>query len=509
MCCHCMNRREFMELAMTASAGVVTGLGAGAAGGVHAAGTTWQDISWEPSRPLYTVSRPLRVLPVLMYRVPRKREMTSYKSWGGVQSHEIAAEESERISGEWCRLRDSIGFPLEVQPVVRVTNPEEAAQIDHSRVDLTVVYPATGSGDTLRACIPERGAVLFARHKSGPVYYWYEALSTRYLAKTGEQPDTERRVSVRDVVIDNLDELRWRLRAWNAVNNLIGCRVATLGGFQGKYAPEAPEIARRKWGIEIINLTYADFEKRLKAAFAYPSLMAQAERWADTFLSLPGTALETERSYVVNAFVLYALFKQFMAESGASVFSIMDCMSAIMPMSRTTACLTLGLLNDEGLIAFCESDFVVIPAGILLRHIAGVPVFMHNSTFPHDEGIVTCAHCACPRRLDGQGYASARILTHYESDFGAAPKVEMPLGQMVTFINPEYATGRWLGLRGVVRDNPFYEICRSQQDVQILGPWERLLNEVRDSHWMMAYGDHLQTAGYAASKIGVQWDPLI
>ncbi|HPO30877.1 MAG TPA: sugar isomerase, partial [Candidatus Hydrogenedentes bacterium] len=113
--------------------------------------------------------------------------------------------------------------------------------------------------------------------------------------------------------------------------------------------------------------------------------------------------------------------------------------------------------------------------------------------------MVTCAHCACPRRLDGQTYAPARVLTHYESDFGAAPKVSMPPGQVVTFINPEYATGRWLGMRGVVKDNPFYEICRSQQDVQILGPWERLLNEVRDSHWMMAYGDHLQAAGYAAS----------
>jgi len=497
-----MNRREFMELAMVASAGVAVGLGAGAA---VAAGV---DITWDPSRPLYTISRTLRVLPVLMYRVPLKREMASYKSWGGVQSDAAAAEESDRISEELRGLAASIGFPMEVLPVIRVRNPEEAKNIDHGKADLTIVYPATGSGDTLRACIPPRGAIIFARHKSGPVYYWYEALSTRYLARDGESPDTDRRVSVRDVVIDSVDELRWRLRAWNAVNNLVGCRVATLGGFQGKYAPDAPQVAREKWNMEIINLDYAEFEKRLKAAFADTALMARAEQWADLFLALPETRLETERSYVVNAFVLYVLFKQFMREADASVFSIMDCMSAIMPMSRTTACLTLGLLNDEGLIAFCESDFVVIPAGILLRHLAGVPVFMHNSTFPHDEGMVTCAHCACPRRLDGQTYAPARVLTHYESDFGAAPKVSMPPGQVVTFINPEYATGRWLGMRGVVKDNPFYEICRSQQDVQIFGPWERLLNEVRDSHWMMAYGDHLQAAGYAASKIGVRWDPV-
>ena len=128
---------------------------------------------------------------------------------------------------------------------------------------------------------------------------------------------------------------------------------------------------------------------------------------------------------MVNAFVLYGLFKDLMREHDAPAFTIRNCMSTIMPMAETTPCLTLGLLNDEGLMAFCESDFVIIPAGILLHHIAGTPVFLHNSTFPHD-GIVTCAHCSSPRRLDGVRYEPARIVTHYESEYGAAPKVEMP-----------------------------------------------------------------------------------
>ena len=37
------------------------------------------------------------------------------------------------------------------------------------------------------------------------------------------------------------------------------------------------------------------------------------------------------------------------------------------------------------------------------------------------------------------------------------------------------------------------------------GDWEKLLYEVRDSHWMMVYGDHLKEVGYAARKIGVDW----
>ena len=235
--------------------------------------------------------------------------------------------------------------------------------------------------------------------------------------------------------------------------------------------------------------------------------MALAEEWTEAYLSIPNTTLKTERQFIVNAFLLYGLFKDLMAENGATAFTIKDCMSVIIPISKTTACLTLGLLNDEGLLAFCESDFVIIPAGILLRHIAGTPVFLHNSTFPH-KGIVTCAHCSAPRRMDADRYEPTTIYTHEESDYGAAPKVDIPIGREVTFIDPEYATGRWIGFRGNVEDNPFLPICRSQQDVRIQGQWKKLLSEVRDSHWMMVYGDHLKEVGYAARKLGMRWENI-
>ncbi|KPL08923.1 hypothetical protein AMJ85_07525 [candidate division BRC1 bacterium SM23_51] len=110
--------------------------------------------------------------------------------------------------------------------------------------------------------------------------------------------------------------------------------------------------------------------------------------------------------------------------------------------------------------------------------------------------------------MDGTNYAPAKIMTHYESEYGAAPKVELTKGQEVTFIDPEYSTGRWVGFRGNVKDNPFYEICRSQQDIEIQGDWKKLIKEVRDSHWMMACGDYLREVGYAARKIGIQWDAI-
>ena len=110
--------------------------------------------------------------------------------------------------------------------------------------------------------------------------------------------------------------------------------------------------------------------------------------------------------------------------------------------------------------------------------------------------------------MNGVEYDPTEITTHYESEYGAAPKVEMPVGQELTFIDPEYSSGRWLGFKGEVIRNPYYEICRSQQDVRIMGDWKKLKSEVRDSHWVNVYGDYLKEAGYAARKLGLTWDNI-
>ncbi|HAK95354.1 MAG TPA: sugar isomerase [Planctomycetes bacterium] len=444
-----------------------------------------------------------------MYATPQRREAASWKSWSSILTHEAAAEEAGRIAAELSALAARAGFPLEILPVAKVTAPEAAAEALGSGQDVAIVYAATGSGALLRACLAGGDkTIIFVRKRSGPLYYWYEALSVKYLRANAAAPGPEEpAVSVDDVVVDSQDELRWRLQAFFAARNFTGARVVALGGAGGKYAADAPAKARECHGLDIIEVGYDELAGRIRAAFEDRSRVARAEAWAAAYARLPGTKLETDQSFVVNAFLLYGIFKDILAERRASIFTINSCMGTILPMARTTACLTLSLLNDEGLVAFCESDFVIIPAGILLHFVARAPVFLHNSTFPHD-GIVTCAHCTSPRRMDGARYAPARILTHYESEYGAAPKVAMPEGQALTFIDPEYATGRWVGMRGEVIDNPFYECCRSQQDVRIRGPWRRLLAEIRDSHWVMAYGDHVRAAGYAARRCGIAWDPI-
>jgi len=196
-----------------------------------------------------------------------------------------------------------------------------------------------------------------------------------------------------------------------------------------------------------------------------------------------------------------------MDSEGSRAITINGCMGTIMPLAETSACLTLSLLNDAGYLSFCESDFVVIPAGILLANISGKPVFLNDPTYPHD-GIITLAHCTAPRRMDGRNREPARILTHFESDYGAAPKVEMHIGQIVTNIIPDFQVSQYVGLKGTIIDHPFMDICRSQIDISFDVDSNILAKRMPGFHWMTGYGDYLRETGYALKRLGIEWEQL-
>ncbi len=509
MCDHCMNRRQFHAITSAGLAGSLMGLS------WVAADESAAIRPWDPDQAPVVTGRPLRVQPVLVHANQSPREKSSWRSWGEIVNEPAAAEEMQRIAGELRALSQRADFPLEILPPVKVTTTEQAEGLQQGDFDVVLLYAASNASLFHPCCAADRqrDTIVFVRHKSGPTYYGYECLGVRFFPVPNPElwqknsADDHGPVTLDDVVVDDYDDVLWRMRALYGLKNFVGQRVLALGGPQGKYDATAPEVARQRYRLDIRDVSYDDLAARLKSVASDARLQKWCAASTDRYLAMPDTKLETRPEFIHRAFALHHIFHQWLAEHEAPAITINACMGTIITMSDTTACMPLSWLNDEGYIAFCESDFVVMPPGILLHYIAGKPVFMHNSTFPH-KAMVTCAHCTTPRRMDGQRYEPVRIMTHYESDFGAAPKIDMPIGQQVCAISPEYATGRWVGIKGIVRDNPDFAICRSQQDVEIQGDWKRLIHEARDSHWMMVYGDYLREAGYAAHKLGLTWDCL-
>jgi hypothetical protein len=448
----------------------------------------------------------LRVQPVLVYQLPQRRPQTSWRSWGGLQTAQDVIEEKERIGRELRLIAGQTAYPVELLPLREVTDVASGKAAAAGDYDVLLSYAAGGGVNVLESVSrPDRHEIIFLRHRSGPVSLWYEIIHPRYLRKTVDEQG-QPGVTAQDVVVDELGDVAWRLRALGGLKSTLGRRILCLGGAAGWGAGgrKAPQMARDLFRMDLLPVTYDELGRRLKVARTDDAGVRLCRQLAADYLSKSGVRLETDRPLVENAFVLTSVLRAMMNEAGATAFTINNCMSTVMPIGQTTACLPLSLLNDEGYLAFCESDFVVIPSGILLNSIAGVPVFLNDPTTPH-HGLVTLAHCTAPRKLDGRNLEPVRLMTHFESDYGASPKVEMRVGQKVTNIVPDFNFKRWVGFEGEILGNPFLPICRAQIDVGIKGSTDRLAEEMRGFHWMMCYGDYLKETGYALRKLGVDW----
>ncbi len=488
------------------------GMGAVTIGGVALSGLSWPGLlaAAQEEETSGLVRRPLRAKPVLIHSLPQRRPQTSWRDWGGLQTLQDAEAETARIRQELADLGRRADFPVEFLPVSRARTPADISAVsDLATADVILVYAAGGGTDIYNALGGlNKDMVFFCRHKSGPVYLWYEIISPRYLRQHTDSLAVKG-VDDGDVVIDSQDEILWRLRSLAGLRNAIGTRVVAIGGPEAWAQPAGvvPKLVAEKWKFDMPTVPYEELGRLIREARSDTSAARKARADADAYLGSPGTTLETDRAFVVNAFLLARVFRGLMKAADCRAITVNSCMGTIMPLAETSACLTLSLLNDAGYLAFCESDFVVIPAGVLLANISGKPVFLNDPTYPHD-GIITIAHCTAPRRMNGREAEPARILTHFESDYGAAPKVEMKKGQFVTNIAPDFAAKRWLGLGAEIVEAPFLPICRSQADVRFTCDSLTLAKRMPGFHWMTGYGDYLRELGYALKRVGIEWERL-
>jgi len=492
--------------------GFLRGVSGAGALGMALTGLTWSSVAMAagsgdragPQR------RALVVRPILVYEIPKRRPQTSWRSWGGIATQEQAEQEMVHIQGELSKMKERADFPVEFLKPVGIRSAEDAAKIDGlEQADVAIIYAAGGpmtAFDAIgRRC---KNMLIFCRHKSGPVYLWYEIISPRYLRQHTDTLKVQG-VDDGDVIVDSQDEILWRLRAMAGLKNTLGTRILCIGGPDAWAQPKdvVPNLVREVWKFDMQTVSYDDLGKLIKEARADSNAVSQAKEQAREYLKGRGVKLDTKPEFVENAFLLEQVFIGLMKKADCRAITINGCMGTIMPMAETSACLTLSILNDAGYLAFCESDFVVIPSGVLMANISGKPMFLNDPTYPHD-GVITLAHCTGPRKMNGKDLEPVRILTHFESDYGAAPKVEMRKGQVVTNIAPDFLVKRWVGLKGEIIDAPFMDICRCQIDIRFTCDSRKLAERMPGFHWMTCYGDYMKEVGYACKKVGIQWENL-
>ena len=493
------SRREFLGGASIASLGAVA-----------LSGLTWKTLSaaQQDTVPKAPPRRPLVVKPVLVYGVYKRREKTSWRPWGGIQTEADAREEVARISKELKQLDKEADFPVQMLPVSSVKSRQEMAALkDLDKADCVILYAAGGPSSAFDEVLKrKKDTIFFVRHRSGPVYLWYEIVSPRYLRQHSDEQKLKDLLP-EDVVVDDQNDILWRLRALCGLKNARGARIVCLGGPMGWACPEAPKHAVEHFGFELLTVDYKQLGRLIHEIDTDPAAVALAKQRANKYLADKNVSLEADKNQVVRGFLLDQIIRGLMIKHDATVFTIGHCMGTVMQVADTTACLALSTLNDDGFWSFCESDFVAIPAGVLLCNITGQPSFLNDPTYPH-HGVITLAHCTGPRRMDGKTRLPVRLVTHFESDFGVAPKVEFTEGTVVTNVLTDFQAKKWLGVTGTIQDVPFLPICRSQIDVKLDCDCQQLAERMRGFHWMTAYGKWLKEMRYAVRRTGIEFEQL-
>jgi len=441
----------------------------------------------------------LVVQPVLTYDVSHRREGRSWRNWGGVQTEEAAKKEATRISQELNELCRSADFGVRALPLAKVADKQQVSTLKTVKADVLLIYAAGGGTDTLNELAAlNKSLIIFVRKHSKPYYLWDEIVHSRFLRSHTDnlrQPNAD----FNDVAVDDNEEILWRLRALFGLKNILGRRIICIGGPGGWSFPKAPELARERFGLDMVTVPIPELNSMIEAGRKNKELMAQCRQEGKNYLGTSFVSLRTTKEAVTEAFLLRKLFHDLMARSEAFAVTVRGCMGSyagIMP------CLTLTLTNDAGYMAYCEGDFVVIPSGILMHYICGKPTYLCNPTYPH-KGRMLFAHCTAPRRMDGKSLEPVEIVTHYESDHGAATHVAFRKGQVLTIIKPDFEAKHWLALTGKIIDTPWLPTCRAQVEVELGADTQEVLQNLRGFHCMLAYGDYTREVAYAAKKVGI------
>ncbi|MFP3238688.1 MAG: hypothetical protein RXQ00_05720 [Caldivirga sp.] len=462
-------------------------------------------------------TRPLIIKPILLYAEYKKVEGSSWRNWGGIQSRKDAESELLRIRDELNKFMEHLDFPVKILSADMVSELKELEGIaqDINLSDLVLLYAAGSrliftpgieapavSLDEIRYLVSKKPVIVFIKYKTGPLYLWYEIMHARFIRLNVNDNPAQPWLTYDDVVVDDYEELLWKLRALYALKNVRGRRVLSIGGVSGwEIGAKAAENAQKIWGLDIVNIPYSELEEEIH--YVERNEKDLVNKVLQNYFSLGDVKVEIPQGNVERAIILYRALRRLAERYNADAVTSPGCMSSVIKIAKTPPCFTYSILNDEGLPSICEGDFVVIPAFLFLRYLTNKPVFMGNPTYPHNNRVLM-AHCTAPRKMDGRNPEPAVLLTHYESDEGAAIKVLMRKGQVVTIVDPSFDGKSWVIFRGKIMDTPSYPACRTQVEIEIEGDWKLLRKKLRGFHWLLVYGDYLKEIEYALEKIGIE-----
>ncbi len=198
-------------------------------------------------------------------------------------------------------------------------------------------------------------------------------------------------------------------------------RIGLIGGASGWLISSDIDRAavEENHGVKFVDIPLSELEEDFAAVAQEDPAQDEIVGKMQGFLS-GGRTPEDLR----DAARMYIALKKLIADNELNALTL-KCFG-ILNSCRTTACLALSLLNDEGIIAGCEGDIPALWTMMYVNYAFGQPAFMANpASSNRKELTIDFAHCTIPLAMV-HGY---RLPSHFESNSGIGIAGSVPSGR--------------------------------------------------------------------------------
>ena len=214
------------------------------------------------------------------------------------------------------------------------------------------------------------------------------------------------------------------------VKALGGCTIGLIGEASPWLIASGidKEALSKRCGVsfrEICIGTLADKYLGYRELWKNHTLSAGARAELDEVLCRFSCSLEGDRTAedLSDAAIMYLALASICKEEHLDAVTV-KCFD-LLSSCKTTACLALALLNDNGKIAGCEGDIPSICTMLAVYKALGRPSFMANpASIDSDNLSIDFAHCTIPTVM----VESCTLPSHFESGIGIGINGEVPLG---------------------------------------------------------------------------------
>lgn len=382
------------------------------------------------------------------------------------------ASDPQRRGAEaiYARYRVALkGLYSEALPLVSSVEEVERISDVISRHALVLVAVCTGGTSDLVLKIAERTRVLMLAHASQNSLA--SALNAAFqLRKRGAFARI-----VQGLSDETLAEVQRYARAGEILAALRGKKILLLNADESWASSRYNVKFLSELGLSVEYISGEELVARVDRAPVDESLVRAC---------YAGEVAEVTRADVERASRIYSSIRELLREKNASMCAF-RCFPFLLRW-KTTPCLALSRLLDEGITAACEGDLSSLLMLEIMRLLTGRPAFMANVE-EVSQHTLKVAHCTIAMTL----VEGAVLRSHFETGYPLAIEGRLKEGARVTVacFSPDFST--LFVTRGrIVRGTPWSEeMCRTQAVIEVSDDATILVREAVNRHVCIAFGD--------------------